>query len=92
VNNSPTLENAFLEFIDKDPELKGDMRSLERYVATRWNTILATFDSYSHFKNAVQWLTDHPRSKLRRWALNETQWEILEQLKLVLQVSNSDML
>ncbi|CAE6470547.1 unnamed protein product [Rhizoctonia solani] len=91
VNDSPTLENAFLEFIDKDPKLKGDMRSLERYVAARCNTILAMFDSYIHFKNVVKWLTDHPRSKLRRWALNDTQWEILEQLKLVLQVSNHDM-
>ncbi|CAE6470543.1 unnamed protein product [Rhizoctonia solani] len=86
VNDSPTLENAFLEFIDKDPKLKGDMRSLERYVAARCNTILAMFDSYIHFKNVVKWLTDHPRSKLRRWALNDTQWEILEQLKLVLQI------
>ncbi|KAG8730258.1 hypothetical protein FRC10_002950 [Ceratobasidium sp. 414] len=86
VNDSPVLTKAFEELVDKDPDLQGDMKSLPCRVATRWNTERVCLRGHLHFKTPVQWLTSNPRTKLKKYALTDDQWELGAELCDVLEV------
>ncbi|KAF8595858.1 hypothetical protein BDV93DRAFT_573592, partial [Ceratobasidium sp. AG-I] len=86
VNDSPTLEAAFRDLVDKDPDLTGDQRALSRRVATRWNTDRVAIDSHIHFKGPVQWLTGNAKYNLKQYALDNEQWNLAIELSSVLQV------
>ncbi|QRV87680.1 hAT family dimerization protein [Ceratobasidium sp. AG-Ba] len=86
VNDSAELNNIFRETVDRDPSLHGDARALTRRVATRWNTNRAALNSHIHFRDPVQLLTSHPKHDLKKYALDDDQWDLASELNNVLEV------
>lgn len=87
LNKSPVLEATFLDLVSKDPELKSDQRSLARRVATRWNSDRKCIDSHVYFRQPIQWLTSNAKLKLKKYALDDIQWDLARELSDVLQVN-----
>ncbi|QRV73566.1 hAT family dimerization protein [Ceratobasidium sp. AG-Ba] len=86
VHDSAELNNIFREMVDRDPSLHGDARALTRRVATRWNTDRAALNSHIHFRDPVQLLTSHPKHDLKKYALDDDQWDLASELNNVLEV------
>ncbi|CAE7107559.1 unnamed protein product [Rhizoctonia solani] len=86
VNDSAELGNIFREAVDRDSELCGDARALTRRVVTRWNTDRASLNSHIHFRDPVQLLTSHPKHNLKKFALDDGQWDLASELSNVLEV------
>ncbi|EUC53992.1 hypothetical protein RSOL_025900, partial [Rhizoctonia solani AG-3 Rhs1AP] len=86
VHDSPALAELFRDLVAKDPELQGNACALARHVATRWNSYLVAIQSHLRFKGPVQWLTGKDGLKLKKYALNDPQWGLGQQLGAVLEV------
>ncbi|KAG8695968.1 hypothetical protein FRC08_007442 [Ceratobasidium sp. 394] len=85
VNDSPALTQGIWRVCCNDPDLQSDTNPLPCRVATRWNT-LRVCPGHQHFKTPVQWLTSNHRTKLKKYGLGETQWELAAELCDVLEV------
>lgn len=87
VAHSDQVQTAFMdccEHVDLKPLM------LKRPVATRWNTHFACLDRHLLQKAAVERLCDHAsysKFKLDKYTLSDVEWDILDQLKPVLEVS-----
>lgn len=86
VHDSPTLQEKFEKLVDAQIDHSGQQRSLTRRVPTRWNSDLACLASHIEFETPVRQLTSSD-SSLKKYALNETQWNLAKQLSEVLEVS-----
>jgi hypothetical protein len=60
---------------------------LPRDVSTRWNSTFNMLDAALDKRKAINELTGDKKNKVRELELQEEEWEILEQLRDVLEVS-----
>jgi hypothetical protein len=87
VHASPALREAFEQLVFKDPTLVSDQRMLTERVDTRWDTDYDCLDSHIYFKVQTQLITANPKHKLKRYALNDAQWALADEMVTVLEVS-----
>ena len=60
VNDSGTLRAKFDKLVESNHnELHGDKKTLDRRVATRWNSDLACLEAHIYFKIPVKQLTTY---------------------------------
>ncbi|EIN05207.1 hypothetical protein PUNSTDRAFT_74871 [Punctularia strigosozonata HHB-11173 SS5] len=86
VHDSATLFEKFNRLVAADPAMLGQKRTLDRRVATRWNSELACLSAHIHFKKQVKQLTNDDENALDAYALSPSQWKLAEDLVSVLEI------
>ncbi|EPS93984.1 hypothetical protein FOMPIDRAFT_64674, partial [Fomitopsis schrenkii] len=86
IHHSPTLLLPAWERAVEIVKLK--LKKLPRDVRTRWNSTFRMLDVALEYRMAIERMTDAQANNLRRWELDEREWEIARQLRDILQVSS----
>ncbi|KAG8732363.1 hypothetical protein FRC10_000970 [Ceratobasidium sp. 414] len=85
LHNSPTLQAKFETLIDAAiQQLRTARRALARRIATRWNSDYECLSSLKELNPCVQMLTAESANELADLSLDDTQWQLLDQLVRVL--------
>ena len=84
MHDSTTLQEKFTKLVEDNAELDGSKTTLDRRVATRWNSDLTCLDAHVYLKNPVQQLTAAAVNKLQKYRLTDQQWNLAEDLVDVL--------
>jgi hypothetical protein len=63
-------------------------RMMPRDVATRWNYTYEMLSFAYTYRTAYNKLTDNRDMKMKKYALEDTEWDFVDQLATVLKVSN----
>ena len=80
VHDSATLKEQFDILVSSDPTCDGMKHTLDRRVATRWNSDYACLKAHKYFRRPVEQLTGLSRLKLGSYRLTEAQWDIVDDL------------
>ena len=88
MHDSTTLHEKFDKLVQEDDELEGNMQMLTWCVPTWWNSDFDCLKAHIHFKSIIQSLTGVAANKLQAYQLNDSQWQLAEDLKLIFEVFN----
>ncbi|KAF6749031.1 hypothetical protein DFP72DRAFT_793855, partial [Ephemerocybe angulata] len=80
VHDSPTLKESFDKLVSKDESRATSKRTLDRRVATRWDSDKKCLSAHLHFHTEVEQLTGVSSHRLQAYRLNEAQWAIATDL------------
>ncbi|KAF5354023.1 hypothetical protein D9756_006943 [Leucocoprinus leucothites] len=86
IHDSPTLREQFDELVSKNPRLDGAKRSLNRWVATCWNSDFLCLNAHVYFRKEVEIMTGISDNNLTQYPLSADQWKIVTDLLPVLEI------
>ncbi|KAF5346355.1 hypothetical protein D9756_011616 [Leucocoprinus leucothites] len=81
IHDSPTL-------LSKNPRLDGAKRSLDCWVATRWNSDFLCLNAHVYFQKEVETMTGISDNNLTQYWLSADQWKIVTDLLPVLELTS----
>ncbi|KAF9004979.1 hypothetical protein BDQ17DRAFT_1470795 [Cyathus striatus] len=80
INDSPTLCEEFDQLVQRNNQLDGSKWTLDRHVATRWNSDFQCLLSCKYFQKEVEQITAISKHGLTSYQLSANQWSLLKDL------------
>lgn len=91
VHETSTLKAQFRKLVESIEDRETNETTLQRRVATRWNSNLICLRSHVELRTAVEQLTAVAKYKLQAYQLSLWQWQLAGELSEVLEVRQTDM-
>ncbi|KAG1821484.1 hypothetical protein EV424DRAFT_1272293, partial [Suillus variegatus] len=86
LHDSTVLQAAFERIVAIEGGHPSQKRTLDRRVATRWNSDFACLKTHVSFEKAIKLFTSQEANGLQMYALTTTQWKLAKQLIPVLEI------